>query len=102
MAVTITDQEGSDVWTSDVARGTLSILTPEPGNDWDSLWTPDGERVVFVSEREGASGLFWKAAEGRGAVEPLRTVEEMRPVQPFGWSPDGNELLFSYATSPTS
>ena len=96
VAVAISDEEGWNVWTSDVARGTLSILTPEPGNHRFPLWTTDGQRVVFSSRREGSSGLFWKAADGGDAGEPLLTGEAAPGSQPFDWSPDGNELLVSY------
>ena len=91
-------EEGNDVWTSDVARGTLSILTPDPAADRNPLWTPDGERVVFRSDRE-PQGLFWKAADGRGAVEPLLTGDDAQPLTflvPYDWSPDGNELIINY------
>ena len=96
VALDVAGPEGRDVWTSDVARGTLSILTPDPAADGRPLWTLDGERVVFRSNREGSSGLFWKAADGRGAVELLLTVEDAQQLTAYDWSPDGNELIFDY------
>ena len=102
VAVDVSGPEGRDVWTSDVARGTRSILTPDPAADERPLWTLDGERVVFQSDREGLSGLFWKAADGRGAVEPLLTVEDApQVVTPYDWSPDGNELIFHHLAPNT-
>ena len=43
--------------------------------------------------------MFWKAADGRGAVEPLLTGEDAPSprVTPNDWSPDGNELIINYA-----
>ena len=35
------------------------------------VWTPDGRRLIFSSERAGARNLFWQAADGTGAVERL-------------------------------
>ena len=35
------------------------------------VWTPDGQRVIFSSDAPGARNLFWQAADGTGAVEPL-------------------------------
>ena len=99
VAVDLVGPAGTDVWTSVVARGTRSILTPEPGTDERPLWTADGERVVFRSVREGADGLSWKTADGRGAVEPLLTVEEaqqLRIFTPYDWSLDGTDLIFVY------
>ena len=103
VVVAMSGTEVRDLWTSDVARGTLSILTPDPAEDRVPLWTPDGERVVFRSNRE-PPGLFWKAADGRGAVEPLLTGEEVQQLTfltPSDWSPDGNELLVHYSAPDT-
>ena len=91
----------AEVWTADVARGTLSILTPDPAVDRAPLWTPDGERVVFRSVREGLAGAFWKAADGRGTVEPLLTDEDARQLTPNAWSLDGSELLVDYLAPNT-
>ena len=102
LAVQVSGPEGIDVWTSDLARGTLSILTPDPATDQNPLWTLDGERVVFSSDRE-PQGLFWKAADGRGPVEPLLTAADAQAGQlnPVDWSPDGNELIFNYFSTDT-
>ena len=104
VAADLVGPDGTDVWTSVVARGTRSILTPELGTDERPLWTPEGERVVFRSVREGAEGLSWKAADGRGVVEPLLTVEDgqqLRIPTPHDWSLDGAELIFDYIAPDT-
>ena len=103
VAVGMLGPEVSDVWTSDVARGTLVLLTPDPADDLFPLWTRDGERVVFNSRRE-PRGLFWKAADGSGPAEPLLVGEDaLLPefVVPYDWSPDGSELIFNYVSPDT-
>ena len=99
VAIGMTGLEGADVWTSNVARGTLSILTTDPAGDVRALWTPDGDRVVFSSERE-PQGLFWKAADGSGPAEPLLASEDPPPfdgLTPLDWSADGTELIIHYS-----
>ena len=97
----ISAPDETDVWTSELARGTLSKLTTDPAADQNPNWTPDGERVVFVSDREDPLGFYWKAADG-GEVERLVTVED---AQILGggesWSPDGNTTAFYYSTAGT-
>ena len=67
VAVVIQEESGNpDVWMSEVARGTLSRVTTDPTLDAALLWTPDGERLVFSSNRDGQVGLYWKASDGRG------------------------------------
>jgi len=88
---TSVNSDNQDIWIYDLARGTSSRLTFDPASDQAPLWTPDGERVVFSSSREGG-GLFWKAADGTGQVERLTTSAS--PQFPEAFSPDGMRLVF--------
>ena len=76
LAVTVTDKASQDVWIHELARGTLSRVTTDPAIDNVPLWTPDGERVVFASLREGARfSFFLQAADGTGRAKKLVTSE---------------------------
>ena len=87
----------------DVARGGLSRITTDPATDGpDPVWTPDGERVVFQSDRDGALGLYWRAADGTGEVERLMTIEDVNTVRPTSLSPDGAHLLFHSLSAATN
>ena len=77
------DSDNSDIWTYDLARGTLTRLTFDEADDRGPAWTPDGARVVFQSDRDGG-GLFWKAADGTGAVEQL--LEFNNVISSGNWS----------------
>ena len=57
------------------------------------MWTPDGRRLIFSSERAGARNLFWQAADGTGAVE--RLTESPNTQYPSAVSPDGRRLIFT-------
>ena len=51
VALTIRDQE-NDIWIWDLdAGGPLTRLTFDPGIDASPVWTPDGQRIVFASQR---------------------------------------------------
>ena len=75
LAVTVRD-ENDNVWVSELASGTLRRLTTDPATDSNPLWTPDGERVVFASQREGSWGLFSMAWDGAGDAERLMVIED--------------------------
>jgi len=80
------------VWSVDIARGTLSPVTVDGRSD-HGVFAPDGKRIVFRSGAAGTEGnLSWKAADGSGAVEPL--TDGGRSQTPSSWSPDGTTLAF--------
>jgi hypothetical protein len=46
------------------------------GQNRNPLWTHDGQRIIFQSDREGDLGLFWQRADGSGSAERLTTPEK--------------------------
>ncbi len=89
VAIEIRDQE-NDIWIWTLARETLTRLTFDPGLDNFPVWTPNSQRVVFASPRNGPPNLFWQAADGTGAVERLTTSPNQQ--EPTSISPDGLRL----------
>jgi serine/threonine-protein kinase len=92
IALFANDQE-RDLWLWDLRRTTLTRLTSTTGVDVVQVWTPDSRRLIFTSERAGVRNLFWQAADGAGAVEPL--TESPNTQYPTGLSPDGRTLIFT-------
>lgn len=96
-----TDDSG-DVWIYDLARRTLSRLTLDPALDTRPLWTPDAQRLVFTSRRDGVGrmNLFWKAADGTSAAEQL-TKEPNPDRTAYSFTADGKTLAFVERTPGT-
>jgi len=91
IAVYCADQE-QDIWIWDLRRTTLTRLTSEPGLDQNPVWTPDGRRIIFTSDRAGgARNLWWQAADGTGAAERLTTSSNSQ--FPTGIAPDGTSVV---------
>ena len=93
------DQE-SDLWLWDLARLTLTRTTFAPAADNRPAWTPNGRRLIFSSEREGARNIFWQAADGTGAVERLTKSDNLQNAEAV--SPDGTRLIFTETAPKTN
>jgi serine/threonine-protein kinase len=94
--VSALDQE-NDIWVWDLGRMTFTRVTFDPSLDAYPVWTPDGRRLIFSSDRTGARNLYWQAADGTGAVE--RLAESPNQQNATAVSPDGRRLIFT-ATVP--
>jgi serine/threonine-protein kinase len=83
----------NQIWLYDLARDTLTRFTFEGNQNLSPVWTPDGKRIAFRSNKEGgAANIFWQRADGSGGLERLSTYDYLQV--PKSWSPDGQFLAF--------
>jgi serine/threonine-protein kinase len=90
VAVSAFDQ-AQDIWLWDLGRPTLTRLTVDPALDNLPVWTPDGRRLVWASQRAGPLNLYTQAADGTGAVE--RLTESPNAQRPASITPDGTRVV---------
>ena len=89
------EDEGNVLWTYDLLNDTQIQQRTFEGNSHRPVWTPDGQRITFASDREGTMSLYEMPADGSGAPERLTTAEDGTSHWPGSWSPDGQTLLFN-------
>ncbi len=81
-----------DIYVLDLTRGSESRLTFDPGDDSYPIWSHDGSRIVWASNRAGTYQLYQKLASGVGQDELL--LQSDAPLTPSSWSADGKFLLY--------
>ena len=93
------EEQGNQVWLYELGRETLTRLTFDASQNETPLWTADGKRIVFYSNKEGPLNLFWQMADGSGGFERLTTSANAHA--PVSVSPDGALLAFTEAPGAT-
>jgi Tol biopolymer transport system component len=89
----------SDTWLLDAGTGIGSRLTFDPAADFNPVWSPDGSRVVYSSNRRGRLDLYERSADGNGGETPLLESEAAKHA--FTWSPDGRYVLYGHIDPTT-
>jgi len=90
-----------DTWVYEFARKAETQITTDPGFDAHPVWSPDGQRLVYYSNRDGATQLFTRAASGADAEQLLAKIESVGNPYPQSWSRDGRFLLYEVGGSKT-
>ena len=80
----------TDVWVFDETR--MTRFTFDASLDEYPVWSPDGSRIAFDSNRKGVRNLYVKPSNNAGPEELL--LESSQEKTPNDWSPDGRFLSF--------
>jgi Tol biopolymer transport system component len=74
----------------------MQRLTLEGRNRFP-VWSPDGSRVVFQSDRGGDHAIFVQGVDGTVPAKRLTMPKKDDSHVPESWSPDGRYILVSVA-----
>ena len=79
----------SEIYVMDSDGGNQVRLTDHPAIDSDPAWSPDGNRIAFVSRRNGGAGhIYIMEPDGRNLMQLTKEPNSTHPA----WSPDGTRL----------
>ena len=93
IAVGTDDGKAANVWVYDLSGTSARRQLTFGGGNRFPIWSADGQRVAFQSDREGDFALFWQRADGAGTAERLTKPEQGTSHVPESWAPDGKTVL---------
>jgi tricorn protease len=80
-----------DLWVAPIAGGVAQRLTVHPAYDFAPIWSPDGKKIAFTSDRHGNDDVFVLHLD-TGAVQRLTYFSGRDRA--WGWTPDSRAVLF--------
>lgn len=82
-----------DIYTMNADGSHQVQLTNDPANELEPAWSPDGTKVVFISDINGKnSDLYTMNADGSDIKQLTKdSANEFGPE----WSPDGKQIVFN-------
>jgi len=88
----VKDERVSNLWIVDVDGTRVRELTSGTWRDSQPVWSPDGKRIAFLSDRDGTNQLHVLWVDTREAAQ--LTHLEQAPAG-INWSPDGKLIAFT-------
>jgi Tol biopolymer transport system component len=101
VAVLSTSPSESSLWLVDLARGGATPLSSGRGRNDTPVWSPDGTRVVWAADRDGAQNLFVKSVDDV-APERLLYQSDVPFKNPADWSRDGQWIVMTQLDKDTA
>lgn len=86
------DQGASNLWAIGMDGTRLRQLTDGTWNDSSPVWSPDGKRIAFLSNRSGSTQLHVMWVDTREMLQLTRFDRAPGGVQ---WSPDSSQIAFT-------
>ena len=85
-----------DIWVRDLDRGVTTRLTFTDADDIWPIWSPDGARVLYASDRGGDYRVYAKRASGVGEEDSVASVVNEAAID---WAPNGTVVCTVYGST---
>ena len=100
LAISAPSGDGEQIWVKQLPSGPLTRLSFKGATNTRPVWTPDGRRIAFISNRNGARNAWIQRFDGSAEAESLLTNPAQ--VDEVAWAPDGRTAVFRFGSGGTS
>jgi len=87
---------GGDIWTAPAQGGVAHLLVSDPATESRPIYSPDGSRLAFMSNRGGTTNIYLLTL-ATGEVKRLTWADANEQLD--GWSRDGKWVYFASAVN---
>ena len=82
----------SNIWTRQVPEGKSNAVTDGKWNYYNPIWSPDGQRIAFISDKDNQPAI-WAMPFAGGELTYIAAVEN-RNIFLLKWSRNGEKIYF--------
>jgi dipeptidyl aminopeptidase/acylaminoacyl peptidase len=100
VVVSRTTRNNFDVWIHEISRPIAKRFTVDSAIDAAAVWSPDGSRLAFVSNRSGLLDLYENPVKGTAGPEESLLASANNKIS-MDWSRDGRFLLYQATDAKT-
>ena len=91
IAFSSTRDGDSEIYVMDIDGSKPLRLTINPARDYDPSWSPDGDRIAFVSNRNrGIEQIYVMGSDGGNLKRLTNGAAHQQPA----WSPEGERIAY--------
>jgi dipeptidyl aminopeptidase/acylaminoacyl peptidase len=88
----------SNIWIFNTRTRDLRRFTTATKRDYSPRWSPAGQTLAFLSNRDGATQIYLLTMDGGEAV---KLTDSKSAIESLAWSPDGRRIAFTAAEPAT-
>jgi serine/threonine protein kinase/dipeptidyl aminopeptidase/acylaminoacyl peptidase len=89
----------SNIWTRQVPEGKSNAVTDGKWNYYNPIWSPDGQRIAFISDKDNQLAI-WAMPFAGGELTYIAAVEN-RNIFLLKWSRNGEKIYFQQGDPKT-
>jgi Tol biopolymer transport system component len=97
LAITVGVSDRRDVWLHEFGSGTLTRLTTEGTTNERPEWSPDGSRVLYRSDHETRTAIWWRPADLSARATPLLMGQRLDVFEAV-LTPDARTIVYQLDT----